>query len=187
VIVALIAAVEAGTILFFPRVFATPIFAHVERVPAIGWGAALIVAVAFVAYSYRGVPAVAEQFFNVSPFKLLGLALAVPSSIVEEIFFRKFVMDALAAGGQSIAFQVVVSAASFGLVHAVWGFWSSWRAALGATLATGILGMALAAVYLLSSRVVLPCIVAHFLINLAIEPWLIYGYLMKARRREEPA
>jgi hypothetical protein len=158
---------------------------HAERVPALGWAAALVVAAAFVAYSYRGVPAVAEYFFKTSPFKLLGLALAVPSSIVEEIFFRQFIMDALAAGGQAIVVQILVSAAGFGVVHAVWGLWSSRRAAVGAAVATGVLGLALAVVYLLSARVVLPCIVAHFLINLALEPWLIYGYLMKSTRLEE--
>jgi hypothetical protein len=29
-------------------------------------------------------------------------------------------------------------------------------------------------------RVVLPCILAHFLINLILEPWLVYAYAERA-------
>ena len=56
----------------------------------------------------------------------------------------------------------------------IWGlFGGKWRIAIGATLATGILGGLLAVVYLLAGRQIAPCIWAHLLINLAIEPWLI--------------
>lgn len=49
----------------------------------------------------------------------------------------------------------------------------SLRAAVGATIVTGILGAFLAVVYLLSGRNVAPCVIAHFAINALIEPGLV--------------
>jgi membrane protease YdiL (CAAX protease family) len=49
----------------------------------------------------------------------------------------------------------------------------SFRAALGATMATGFLGAMLGIVFLLAGRSLAPCIVAHFAINLLIEPGLV--------------
>jgi hypothetical protein len=49
----------------------------------------------------------------------------------------------------------------------------SLRAAIGATVATGFLGMMLAVVFLLAGRSLAPCSVAHFVINLLIEPGLV--------------
>ena len=46
-------------------------------------------------------------------------------------------------------------------------------AAIGASTATTVLGLALAIVYIVSGRVLAPCVVSHFLINLIIEPGLI--------------
>jgi uncharacterized protein len=47
------------------------------------------------------------------------------------------------------------------------------RAAIGATIATGVLGAAPALVYLAADRNLAPCIAAHFLINALIEPGLV--------------
>jgi hypothetical protein len=56
----------------------------------------------------------------------------------------------------------------------VWGiFGKSIRAAAGATIATAVLGCALAVVYLASGRNVAPCVFSHFLINALIEPGLV--------------
>jgi hypothetical protein len=40
-------------------------------------------------------------------------------------------------------------------------------------LATGTLGGLLAIVYIIGDRSVAPCVAAHILINVTLEPWLI--------------
>ena len=70
--------------------------------------------------------------------------------------------------------QVLVSGAAFGLVHAMWAFFGgSFSAGLQAMAATAVLGAALGAVYLASGRSLAPCIVAHFVITVLIEPGLV--------------
>ena len=54
------------------------------------------------------------------------------------------------------------------------------RAAIGATVATGLLGAALAVMYLAGGRNLVPCIAAHFLINALAEP----GVVLAAMRGE---
>jgi len=34
-----------------------------------------------------------------------------------------------------------------------------------------------------SSRIVLPCVVAHFLINVVLEPWLLYAYVLRSQEK----
>jgi hypothetical protein len=83
-------------------------------------------------------------------------------------------MDLMRNHGFHLAVQITASALLFGLAHGVWGlFCGSIRAAAGAVTATSILGFMLAIVYLLSHRIVAPCVLAHFLINLFIEPGLV--------------
>jgi hypothetical protein len=55
---------------------------------------------------------------------------------------------------------------------------------------TGVLGAALAAVYVLGGRSLAPCIAAHFLLDVAIEPGLVLAALrgeMAARGRGREA
>jgi membrane protease YdiL (CAAX protease family) len=88
--------------------------------------------------------------------------------------FRKWVMDALDASGYGAGIQIVGSALTFGAAHAIWGLMGkSPRAAAGAMLATSFLGGMLAVVYVLAGRSLAPCIAAHFLINVFIEPGLV--------------
>jgi hypothetical protein len=137
------------------------------------WTLAIAVALAYIGASLR-LPSVRAAMFRPSGLKALALALAVASGILEEAVFRKLLMDHLLRHGFGDALQVIASALAFGLVHGVWGlFGRSVRAAAGATIATGILGGALAIIYLAAGRNVAPCIVAHFLINAFIEPGLV--------------
>jgi len=102
------------------------------------------------------------------------MAVAVAAGILEEAVFRKTIMDAAMHHGLDAPAQVALSALAFGLAHGVWGlFGRSVRAAIGATVATALLGAALAVVYLIAGRSLAPCIAAHFAINLAIEPGLV--------------
>lgn len=140
---------------------------------ALGWGLALAVAGVFVASAVR-LPSVKANLFALSRLKLLGLAVAVAAAFCEEAIFRKALMDGLQHAGYGAALQIATSAAAFGVAHGIWGaFRGSVAAAIGATVATGLLGAALAVVYVASHRVLAPCVVSHFLINALAEPGLV--------------
>lgn len=139
----------------------------------LGWCLALAVAVLFVASAVR-LPSVRANLFALSRLKLLGLAVAVAAAFCEEAIFRKLLMDGLQHAGYGVALQIAVSGAAFGVAHGVWGaFRGSVAAAVGATVATGLLGAALAIVYVASHRVLAPCVISHFLINALAEPGLV--------------
>jgi uncharacterized protein len=173
-----VALFEAAFIVIFPDVFLRPLLLHWDRGTLPGWILALGVAAAFVVYSVRGLPTIGKYLWNVSPFKLTGIALAIPAAILEEVFFRQFVMNLLI--DRSIVIQVVASALSFGLGHAIWGIRGGWRAMTNAVASTTLMGVALAVVFLASNRTILPCIVSHFIITATLEPWLIYAYIERA-------
>ena len=138
-----------------------------------GWIGALIVTLAFVLTSIR-FPSVRANLWRPSWLKLLGIAVAVTAGILEEVVFRKLLMDALMTRGFGDLTQIALSALAFGLAHGVWGLLGrSVRAAFGATMATGLLGASLAIVYLAAGRSVAPCVIAHFLINALVEPGLV--------------
>lgn len=83
-------------------------------------------------------------------------------------------MDWLRAHGSAAALQVLASAIGFGLAHAIWAlFRGSLSAGIGAMLATGLMGAALAVVYLAGARILAPCVTAHFFINVFAEPGLV--------------
>jgi membrane protease YdiL (CAAX protease family) len=138
-----------------------------------GWVAAALVAAIFVAFALR-LPSVRANLFRPSFLKLLALAVAIGAGILEEVTFRQWTMNWLMSHGSGAVIQILGSGLLFGAAHGVWGLMGkSLRAAIGATLATGFLGSMLAAVFLLAGRSLAPCIVAHFVINLLIEPGLV--------------
>jgi membrane protease YdiL (CAAX protease family) len=138
------------------------------------WGLALIIAGAYVIYTMRAIPLVADMQREISMFKLLGIASAVVGGIVEEAIFRRWIMDALASGGFPIIAQVAVSAVAFGLAHGLWALVGrDSRSALLAIVSTSLLGLSLAIIYLAAGRNLGPCILAHVAINVVIEPWLM--------------
>jgi hypothetical protein len=140
----------------------------------LAWTAAAAVTIAYVLYAVRSLPVIGRRFFDLHWLKLIALPFALVTGTMEELWFRKLVMDWAAHHGAGAVLQVLASAATFGLAHGIWGvFGRQWRVAVGATLATGALGALLAIVYLLGGREVAPCVWAHMLINLAIEPWLM--------------
>ena len=134
---------------------------------------AAIVTGAFVRLSAR-LPSVRENLVRPSFLKILGLAVAIAAGILEEVIFRKWLMDYLSDQGIGLLMQILASGLAFGLAHGVWGLLArSLRAAAGATVITGLLGVALGFVYIAAGRSVAPCIAAHFLINALIEPGLV--------------
>ncbi len=148
-------------------------FFSLARVGLPGWLLSMAIAILYIWAAAR-MPSVRANLVQISFLKLLAVVLAVVSGFCEEAIFRKLVMDSLQRHGSGVVIQLLSSAVLFGAAHSVWGlFRGSIRAAAGAMVATSILGMGLAAVYVVSNRVLAPCIVSHFLINLFIEPGLV--------------
>ena len=143
----------------------------------LAWTLAAGTIVAFTSFASR-LPSVRANLLKPSWLKVLSLAVALTAGICEEAIFRKVLMDAAAQRGAGLVLQVLLSAVAFGAVHGIWGaFKGSVAAAVGATLATGALGCALAVVYLAGRRLLVPCVVAHFVINALAEPGLVLAAL----------
>lgn len=138
------------------------------------WILAIAIAVIYVAYTAMMEPMVRRNFFRFSRLKILGIWAALVTGIVEEVVFRQLLMDWLAGSGVAVGWQVVLSALVFGLAHAAWVLLrGEWRIAIPVVLSTFALGAMLAGLYLAADRSTLPAILAHTLVNLGIEPWLI--------------
>lgn len=138
------------------------------------WIFALCIAVGYILYTVTFVPFVKKYLFTFSWLKLIGIWAAIVSSTVEEIVFRKVLMDWLMNLDFSITIQIFVSAVMFGLAHGAWVFLrGEFKIAFPVILATTVLGALLAILYIVGDRNILAPIVAHLLINLFIEPWLM--------------
>ena len=148
-------------------------FAAGGRGTAAGWALAVLVALAFIVASARPNPVIRRNLLRLNALKLMAIPMALVSGIVEEVYFRRVLMNVVATRGGSVLAQIALSAVIFGLLHAVWGLAAgSLRVAAGSAAATGLLGAALAAVYVLAGRSMAPCIAAHVAINAVLEPWL---------------
>ena len=143
------------------------------------WGLAALVILAYCAYAARRSRTIGslmlhpERWRPYIAIRLIAIPMALISGLFEEIFFRRNLMDAALAHGASIGAQIALSAVIFGAAHAIWAVFGGWRAALGAMAATTTLGFCLAVVYIAGERALAPCIAAHIVINLLLEPWLI--------------
>ena len=146
--------------------------------PLTTWILATIVAIAYIVYTFRAIPFVRSQQREISLFKLIGIVSAVIGGIVEEAVFRRWLMDYLMYGGFAPVFQVVLSGVVFGMAHGSWLLArGEFKFALPAILSTTVLGTFLAGIYLSGGRNLGPCIFAHVLINIVIEPWLMLSLI----------
>jgi hypothetical protein len=151
------------------------------------WLAAAFVMAGYVLYAIKAFPLIGRHFFDVHWLKLVAIPFAIVTGTMEEIWFRRLVMDGALHHGANSVVQVIASAFVFGLAHGIWGvFARQWRVAAGATIATGTLGTLLGIIYLLGGRQLSPCIWTHMLINLAIEPWLMVGAVSASALRAGP-
>jgi hypothetical protein len=143
--------------------------------PPLAWILATITAIAYVLYTMKAIPLVLAKQKEISWFKLLGILSALVGGIVEEVFFRRWTMDMFMKGGFAPILQVIISGVAFGLAHTSWTLLTKrdFKATLPAILSTSILGIFLAIIYLAGGRNLGPCIFAHVLINIVIEPWLM--------------
>lgn len=140
------------------------------------WVLAGVVAVCYVAYTFWAVPFVKDQATKFTALKALAVPLALVSGTLEELLFRKLLMDWLNSLGVSVVLQVLATALAFGLAHSLWALFSrDGRIILPVVAATTMLGGLLGVTYLIGERNVLPVIAAHVFINLVIEPWLLFS------------
>ncbi len=149
---------------------------------AIGWTLGILFGVLFAGFSASRSPFIAGHLLKLDAMKLFVLFVMAPvTGTFEELYFRKVLMNALAAHGWTVALQILVSALVFGAVHGIWGlFGKSVRIAIGATIATALLGALMAIAYIAAARSVAPCIVGHALVNAILEPWLILAATSRA-------
>jgi hypothetical protein len=150
---------------------------RLQGVSLTAWACAAGVAFAYSYYARR-LPSVRLTMFRWDVLKCAAILLAIAAALCEEGVFRKTIMSVLQNHGAGAVIQVSVSGLCFGLAHAVWGLLKgSLRAAMAATIATSVMGTALAVIYLLAGRNVWPCVVSHFLITATIEPGLVLSAL----------
>ena len=149
--------------------------------PWFAWVLALLVTITYVIYTFKVVPFVLTMQREISIFKLVGL-LAIVGGILEEVIFRRWLMDLLLSLGIGFVFQIMISGIAFGLAHIIWGLFSKDRKfTKGAFISTTILGFMLGIVYLIGNRNIGPCIISHSMINIIIEPWLMLAAISKKR------
>lgn len=141
----------------------------------LSWTIAIITTIGYIAYSALAIPLVKKNLFRFTGLlKWISIYAAATGSIVEELVFRRMLMDAMARNQMDVILQILASGVAFGLVHLTWSLLGgNWRVGIGSTISTIILGLCLASIYILANRNVFPAIAAHFLINLFIEPWLL--------------
>jgi len=156
----------------------------------IAWILAAIVGIVYVSYTLKAIPFIASMQREISLFKLLGILAAVVGGIVEEVLFRRWVMDTLMFRGFASVTQVIISGIAFGLAHAGWTLLAKrdLKFSLPAIMSTSILGVFLAIIYLAGGRNLAPCIFTHVMINVVIEPWLMLSAVSgKWRAKQAPA
>lgn len=178
-----IAAIETFVILVQLKVVATALTLRLGEVPVIGWILAAVVALATIVYTARALD-LWPLLRQLPAFKILGLVIAIPSSILEEAVFRMTLMNVLALHNYGVGIQIAASAITFGAVHAVWAVRGGVRSLVTAVASMTVLGAALAVVYVASGRALLPCVIAHFVINVVLEPWIGYAYALRDTRAQ---
>lgn len=149
------------------------------------WILAGIVTIFYIAYTFKVIPFVYQMQREISLFKIIGL-MTITGGILEELVFRRWLMDLLMKLGYGSALQILISGLSFGLIHISWGLFSKEKRFLkGAFFATMFLGFGLAIVYLSGGRNIGPCIISHSVINIIIEPWLMLAAVSKKQKTQE--
>jgi uncharacterized protein len=148
-----------------------------QESPLRGWIIAVAMTALYVWVVFTSVLRGHAGTTEVSAFHIYNSLIAgLSAGIVEETFFRGFVMNQLRWSGFGATFQVIASGVLFGVAHVGWGLLAAkpqWDAAIGAMFATSILGIAYALIYLGSRRSLMPVIVGHSLMDLFIEPRLV--------------
>ncbi len=141
----------------------------------LGWLLTIVVTCLWVSSVTLEGPLRSEPVLEMSGFNFLGSAMAGLAGSFEEVLCRGILISFLARRGFGTWTQVLWSALFFGLAHVGWGIVAGeadFAAAMAAIIATGILGLALGAIFVAAGRCLTPVIAAHAMINVAVEPWL---------------
>jgi membrane protease YdiL (CAAX protease family) len=148
-----------------------------RRGAAAGWIAAAIVFVLQSGMFLLGPVGHSPWLTDWSALRIMSAVMvAISAGVCEETIFRGFIMTQAKDAGLPLWAQILASALLFGGAHAGWGFLqgsANWPAAIGAMVSTAILGGLLAVAYALAKRSLWPVIIAHGLIDLIAEPWLM--------------
>ncbi|MFJ7953619.1 CPBP family intramembrane glutamic endopeptidase [Lysinibacillus sp. NPDC096418] len=138
------------------------------------WFFTAFIVIGYISYTMVAIPFVKSNLLTFSWLKLIGIWAAIVSGIVEEVVFRHLLMDYVLSIGFSDFSQVLISGFAFGIVHGAWVLLrGEIKIALPAILSTAILGCLLAMLYIFTGRSTFAPIIAHILINMVIEPWLM--------------
>ncbi|HTT98142.1 MAG TPA: CPBP family intramembrane glutamic endopeptidase [Rhizomicrobium sp.] len=143
-----------------------------------GWLLALVFAALYgggtlTGMMHAGAPVTTDwSFFRIA----IALGIGISAGICEETVFRGFVMTQARDGGAHWIIQILLSAVLFGAAHMGWGGMSGhvqMQQAIGAMSATAILGLMMAISYVAGGRSLTPVIIAHGIIDILVEPWLL--------------
>jgi len=146
-------------------------FANSNSGTPLSWVLALLIVILYC-FSAAKIPEVKHYMFRMDKLKVVAVFAAVFAGIMEEIIYRKWIMDYLNLHEFSIIVQVILSGLAFGIIHLIWGV-KNIKAGVNAFISTSLLGFALAIVYYVSDYSLAPCIVAHFTVTAIIEPGLL--------------
>jgi membrane protease YdiL (CAAX protease family) len=157
-------------------------FRYGSVAPFYVWIISLLIAAGYLIYTFRAVPLVFRQQKEMSIFKIIGLCSGLIAGIIEELLFRRWLMDFAMNNGIGNILQIAISGAAFGLFHAVWSLpGGNIKFGLRASLSTTVLGLSLATLYVIGQRNIGPCIVSHSIISMTVEPWLLLAAVSKTR------
>lgn len=138
------------------------------------WFFTLLIVIGYIFYTVITLPFVKSHLLIVSWLKLIGIWVAIVSGIAEEIIFRHLLMDYLLSMEFSNMSQVLISGIAFGIPHGTWILLrGEIKIAIPVIISTTTLGCLLAMLYIYTGRSTFAPIVAHILINIVIEPWLM--------------
>jgi uncharacterized protein len=143
-----------------------------------GWVLALVFAALYgggtlMGMMKAGAPVTTDwSFFRIA----IALGIGISAGVCEETVFRGFVMTQARDGGLHWSLQILLSAILFGAAHMGWGGMSGhvqMQQMIGAMSATAILGLMMAISYVVGGRSLTPVIIAHGVIDILVEPWLL--------------
>ena len=86
----------------------------------LAWILALIFGLGYVMISMNAVPIIKEKWLEISWFNLFGFLAIISAAVVEEAFFRRFILDRLSTIGFANLSQIILSSLVFAITHFIW-------------------------------------------------------------------
>jgi len=147
--------------------------------PFIAWFIALSVAGFDIAVLYAGWIDASDVSREPLLFRASMAAVPALDGFTQEALFRGYLIVRLAGAGVNRLLQVLLSAAAFGAMHFGYGAGegATWFDLVVPVLGTFGLGVGWAVAFQMGGHRLLPVIVAHMLIIVAVQPGLALSYL----------